>query len=151
MKYDSTNDTLDHIESVRNNIRKCIGQLFIRIENHDKSKLESPEKEIFDEYTPKLRDTTYDSDEYREYLKGMKIGLDHHYANNSHHPEFYGDGIKGMSLIDIVEMLCDWKSASERHTDGDILSSIEKNQKRFGYSDDLKQILINTVKVLEIK
>jgi len=51
-----------------------------------------------------------------------------------------------MSLIDIVEMICDWIAAVERHDDGNIFKSIEINQKRFGYSDDLKNILINTAK-----
>ena len=36
-------------------------------------------------------------------------------------------------------------AAVKRHEDGDILLSIELNQRRFGYSDELKQILINTV------
>jgi len=49
-----------------------------------------------------------------------------------------------MDLLDLVEMLCDWKAATERHKDGDLLRSIEQNQKRFLYSDELKQILINT-------
>jgi hypothetical protein len=40
----------------------------------------------------------------------------------------------------------DWKAATLRHADGDILKSIEINQKRFGYSDDLKEIFKNTVK-----
>lgn len=53
-------------------------------------------------------------------------------------------GLHGMSLLDIIEMLCDWKAATLRHHDGDILRSIEINQKRFGYSDELKQILLNT-------
>ena len=43
-------------------------------------------------------------------------------------------------------MMADWKAASLRHSDGDIYKSIEINQKRFGYSDELKQIFINTVK-----
>jgi hypothetical protein len=53
-----------------------------------------------------------------------------------------------MNLIDLVEMLCDWYAASKRHNDGDIMKSIEINQKRFGFSDDLRQILENTVKDL---
>ena len=61
----------------------------------DNSKLESPEKELFDEYTPKLKDCTYGSDEYKEFLKGLKVALDHHYANNSHHPEHYENGVNG--------------------------------------------------------
>lgn len=31
-----------------------------------------------------------------------------------------------MNLIDIVEMFCDWKAASERQLDGNLLKSIEK-------------------------
>ena len=54
-----------------------------------------------------------------------------------------------MNLIDVLEMIVDWKSSSLRHNDGDIFKSIETNQKRFGYSDELKSILINTAKWLE--
>lgn len=58
-------------------------------------------------------------------------------------------GLHGMSLLDLVEMLCDWKAATLRHADGDIRRSIEINQKRFGYSDELKQIFLNTLPVIE--
>jgi hypothetical protein len=53
--------------------------------------------------------------------------------------------------VDLVEMLMDWWAATKRHADGDIMESIEINQKRFGYSDELKSIFINTVKELENK
>jgi len=114
--------------------------------DHDRSKLQSPEKEIFDEWTPKLKGTTYGSPEYAEMLKKIKPATDHHYSVNSHHPEHFEDGIRGMSLLDIIEMLVDWKAATLRHADGDIMKSIEINQGRFGYSDELKQIFINTIK-----
>ena len=51
--------------------------------------------------------------------------------------------------VQLLEMICDWKASSERHADGDILKSIEINQERFGYSDDLKNILINTATFLK--
>ena len=148
--------TLEHIKEVRAKINHVVYRLGLRADQHDKSKLESPEREIFDEYTPKLRDTTYGSDEYKTYLKEMKVALDHHYANNRHHPEHFKnmqDGgkwepLKHMDLIDIIEMLCDWKAATMRHADGDILKSIEINQRRFKYSNELKAIFINTVKSL---
>lgn len=82
-------------------------------------------------------------------LAEIKPALEHHYANNTHHPEFYPDGIRGMSLLDLVEMLCDWKAATLRHADGDIRKSIEINQSRFKYSDELKQVLLNTLPVIE--
>jgi hypothetical protein len=116
---------------------------------HDQSKLVSPEVEIFDEYTPKLKNSTYGSEEYKSFLAGMKPALEHHYAKNNHHPEHYADGIKGMSLLDLIEMICDWKAATLRHNDGDIRKSIEINQKRFGYSDELKQIFLNTLGIVE--
>jgi len=136
--------TMRHIEAVRNHIGLCIKELLVRAEKHDQSKLESPEKEQFDEFTAKLRGSTYGSPEYKAFLKDMKPTLDHHYANNRHHPEHFKNGIKDMNLIDLLEMLCDWKSSSMRHNDGNILKSIEINQERFGYSEDLRKILENT-------
>ena len=112
---------------------------------HDKSKLEEPEASTFAIYTEKLKGTTYGSDEYKRFLAEMKPALDHHYANNQHHPEYYADGIHGMSLLDLIEMIVDWKAASERHDDGDIRRSVEVNQERFGYDDGLRRILENTV------
>jgi hypothetical protein len=111
---------------------------------HDQDKIHnSIEKALFDAFTPKLKDCTYGSDEYKSFLESLKPALTH-YENNRHHPEHFTNGINGMNLIDVLEMICDWKASSERHADGDILKSIEINQKRFGYSDDLKNILINT-------
>lgn len=56
-----------------------------------------------------------------------------------------------MDLIDLIEMICDWKASSMRHENGDIKKSIEINQKRFNYDDTLKQILLNTINFLENK
>ena len=143
--YDSTPETMKHIHLVQNYLTQSVKLLMERAMLHDQSKLSEPEKSIFDEYAPKLREVIYNSDEYKQYLGEMKKGLDHHYSNNPHHPEFWSDGIPSMSLLDIIEMLCDWKAATMRRADGDIRKSIEMNQSRFGYSDELKSILLNTV------
>ena len=50
-----------------------------------------------------------------------------------------------MNLIDLIEMLLDWKAATLRHENGDIIKSINQNQTRFKYSDEIKQILLNTI------
>lgn len=146
MEYDSTKDTLQHIQKVSQLLNKMVLELMCRMQGHDASKLRAPEKEIFDAYTSKLKGSTYDSDEYRMYLQEMKKGLEHHYEFNHHHPEHYQEGIGGMDLIDLVEMLCDWKAATERHADGNIDTSILKNKERFGMSEQLTKILQNTVK-----
>lgn len=142
-------DTLQHIGRVREFIFRCTDALIIRAADHDKSKTEPPEAEVFDDYCKKLKGLVYGSDEYKAVLKEMKPCVDHHYSLNRHHPEHFPNGIQGMSLIDILEMLCDWRAACERHATGDIRKSVEINQKRFGYSDELKQVLLNTLEVLE--
>ena len=148
MSYDSRADTGSHIYEVQCLFTAIIKYLLHRCINHDRSKLVSPEVEAFDEFTGRLASTTYGSPEYKECLAAMRSALEHHYANNRHHPEHYPNGVKDMTLLDIIEMLPDWKAASLRHNDGNILKSIAHNQNRFGYSDELKQILLNTVQHL---
>lgn len=138
--------THEHILVVQELLGKIILDLTDRSRKHDASKLQNPEKEIFEEYTPKLANSIYGSGEYNSFLVAMNVALKHHYANNPHHPEYYEDGIKGMSLLDLIEMIADWKAATLRHKNGDIYKSIEINQKRFNYSDELKQIFLNTLK-----
>ena len=116
---------------------------------HDNSKLESPEKELFDEFTPKLKGCTYGSEEYKEYLKELKVALDHHYQNNSHHPEHYENGVNGFDLFDLMEMAMDWCAAVERHDDGDIFKSLEINTERFQLSNQIVCILHNTFKRMQ--
>lgn len=140
--------TFRHIERVRNLINLFVVNMLERAEKHDQSKLVSPELEYFAEYTDKLAGLTYGSPEYKSSLAAIKPALDHHYANNSHHPEHYKNGIDDMSLMDIVEMLLDWKASSERHNDGNIHKSIEINGVRFNMSPQLVRILENTAKEL---
>lgn len=147
-KYDSIPDTNKHIARVQVLLELAECKLSERAHVHDRSKLEDPEKSIFDEMTPKLAGSTYGSEEYKGFLAQMKPALDHHYAANSHHPEHYPNGVYGMSLFDVLEMLIDWKAAGERHNDGSIERSLKVNRERFKISDQLHAILENTAKEL---
>jgi Family of unknown function (DUF5662) len=49
-----------------------------------------------------------------------------------------------MTLVDLIEMLADWKAATERRDDGDLAKSLEIQQERFGLSDQVVAILRNT-------
>ena len=142
-------ETYKHIENVRRYIKFFTDRLTTRGIEHDRLKLKSPEVEIFTEYTPKLANVTYDSDEYNDCLKEMDVALQHHYANYRHHPEHFAKGINDMNLIDIVEMLCDWQASSMRQHDGNLLKSIDTNAQRFGINGQLKQIFINTAKLFD--
>jgi len=146
MEYDSKGDTLEHIQKVASLLLDVTHRLMSRAKFHDASKLEEPEKPYFDKWTPKLSGVTYGSDEYREMLAAMKPAIDHHQATNRHHPECYGpENVSGMDLIDIVEMICDWKAATERHNDGDIRRSLEINTERFNLSPSVTRLLENTI------
>ena len=145
----SAESTLQHIDNVKKLLSICIKNLIKQAISHDDSKLEDFEKKYFDQYTQKLRNTEYGSSKYYEYLDKINPALVHHYEVNKHHPEHYKNGIKDMNLLYLLEMLCDWYDSSKRSKNGDILKSIEINQKRFGYSDELKTIFINTVEFLQ--
>lgn len=196
--YDSRPDTLAHIARVAELLDLCQIELNRRGCAHDKSKLEEPEKSTFDACTAKLKAMAYGSPEYAVALADLKPALDHHYANNSHHPEYWpklpestttnmlrasaaemeetakdaigraGQGeinalldfakfsrdtadqmeasVNGMSLFDVMEMLMDWKAATERMKNGgDIRRSLEINTDRFKLSPQLAGILRNTI------
>lgn len=146
--YDSTQDTKDHIARVRSLLIMSAGQLTARGVMHDQSKLQEPEKPLFDKLTPILKDLEYGSPEYKASLAELDVALQHHYANNSHHPQFYKNGIDGMNLFDVIEMFFDWKAATERVKGGDINKSIDINKDRFEMSSQLVSIFKNTVKNL---
>ena len=148
-KMDVVKETLSHMSGVCINIVHVCAILHTRAYHHDDSKLEDEEFDTFAEFTPKLRDSTYDSEEYRGFLKDMKPALDHHYSVNRHHPEHFENGVDDMNLIDIIEMLCDWWAATKRHANGDIMTSIEKNTDRFNLSPQLAKILKNTIELME--
>lgn len=118
---------------------------------HDASKLESPEKEILDKYTPMLKHLTYGSAQYTATLAKMAPMLDHHYSHNkNHHPDLHLNGVSDMSLIDMIEMVSDWSAATTRHLDGNIHKSIEVNNVRFKMGNILAGIFENTVSDFQI-
>jgi hypothetical protein len=120
--YDSTAETLKHSLRVGELMGQAIGELVQRSVQHDLSKTRDPELAVFNEFTPKLKHTTYGSDDYARYLTAMGEGLRHHYAANRHHPEHFQDGINDMTLLDLTltgasgeayELLCEVDD--ERH------------------------------------
>lgn len=149
----------EHMQEVSKYLSLFSCELLKRAVSHDKSKLEEPEKSIFTKHMPLLKDSTFGSEEYKKNLEKMRPALDHHYACNRHHPEFNNincfspldNSIRGMDLIDIVEMLCDWLAATKQHADGNINRSIEIGEKRFGINEQLSQIFRNTIARLKEK
>jgi uncharacterized protein DUF5662 len=155
--YDSRPETRQHIDRVRHFMDESVANLIERAAVHDASKVVEPELSAFDIATPKLAQLEYGSEEYKQSLRDLGPALQHHFEHNDHHPEHYSNGCIGMSLMALIEMLCDWRAASERvkqRADGDtylkqsFAEGLKYNQQRFGYSDELAEILLNTAREL---
>lgn len=146
MQNDSLDDTLDHIGRVREMLKIARDNLAERAKVHDQSKFLEPEKSAFDRLKElSLSGMAYGSPEYKACLEKEKPAIQHHYAHNTHHPEHFENSIQGMSLFDLLEMLIDWKAASERmQGGGSIAKSLEVNQARFAIGTQLQEILKNT-------
>jgi len=137
-----------HIVRVQTIMLKFMRAIYNTSQRHDASKLdEATELPFFEKYAPLLKTCDYGSEQYKKYLKELEPAIELHYRRNRHHPEHFENGISGMNLIDLVEMFSDWLAATEQHKNGDIFKSIEINQKRFGYSDEIKSVLTNTAKI----
>jgi hypothetical protein len=144
--YDSIADTLGHARRVAELMAPVVGELAQRAAVHDASKLEDPEKSAFDAVTPRLAVTQYVTEAYRDGLGELGPALAHHYANNRHHPENRQHGVTTMTLVDLIEMLADWRAATERHEYGSMVYSLRNNAARFNIPDPLMRVLWETAR-----
>lgn len=147
--YDSTVDTKNHIDNVCQAAKYLADAILHAASVHDKSKLEEPEKSVFDRVTPRLKELEYGTEEYKASLADMGEALTHHYANNRHHPEHFEYGVTDMTLVDVVEMFCDWYAAVKRTKNGNLLESIKIKRDAGVISEQLADIFVNTFELVE--
>ncbi len=119
--------------------RICI-MLYKRAIVHDLSKLLEPEASAFAN-APMLKGIEFGSPAYKASTEQLRPCLEHHYANNSHHFQYYEDKFKGMNALDRIEMAADWTASARRTKNGDVYKSLEKQQSRAGYTNSDKQWL----------
>lgn len=142
-------ETMRHILTLRTILSQFCAEFINRGNKHDLSKLQPPEMQFFTINTPKLKNIKYGSPEYAQSMDEMRPGITNHYLYNTHHPEHFAAGIRGMDLFDILEMLADWKASTLRSPSGNIFNSLKHNQERFNISEDLYLILFNTLSRIE--
>jgi len=150
-KNDSASDTLKHRHEVIDKMNDICMRLMQRGVMHDDSKLEPPEKDALDAMDTNMRHLSYGSAEYMDKIKEAGPMLERHRENARHHPEYHGNDFAKMDLLDVVEMLCDWKAATMRHQDGDILKSLEINAKKYDMPEPVRAMLENTIKNMKWK
>ena len=144
MASDFIKDLVQHKQWVAQNMQRAATALFHRAAVHDNSKFSPEEFELYDKVFPELQKYAYGSPELRAVYAQIKPALKHHFSVNRHHPEYHESGIKGMNLIDMLEMVCDWMAASRRSQTG-IDKGLEINKERYGIDDQLFEIIKNTV------
>lgn len=141
--------TWTHIHQIQKLLNIVIKELMRRQLEHDQSKLRPPEVEAFTRMTPILKHLEYGSSKYKESIKQLGPAIDHHYSIYRHHPEHFKNGIDDMNLIDILEMVIDWRAATVRGKNGDIYKSIEIQRDKLKINDQLFNVILNTVDYLE--
>jgi hypothetical protein len=125
---------LHHQKLVSCLLRRVARELEERADKHDLSKFKDDEFGGFVEINCIAREHPYGSQEYRDSLKDNKT-IDLHFSRNRHHPEYHANGVKDMNLIDLLEMVCDWASASMTYGNTKMEDVLEEQRKRFGLSD----------------
>jgi hypothetical protein len=134
-----------HVAMVREYMMKSVANLQDRLLHHDDSKFEEPERSAFEGLNEAIAGIPFGSEEYRVAIKAHLGGaLTHHYENNRHHPNFYENGVEGMSLFDLIEFLCDIRAACDEKRKAVI--DLEANQKFHNISESITQILRNTIR-----
>lgn len=133
-----------HISRVRKHINTFVQLLLKRAINHDKSKLEEPELSWWKEMDKEPR-YPYGSEEYKQKIKRWDKVFKHHYKCNRHHPEHYEYGVSEMTLVDIVEMMCDWLGYKDTITISEALKVCDEQMRRYNIPDGIRQIIFNTL------
>ena len=137
--------TEEHIYNVRKLLNKFADVLKQKGETHDQSKLEEPE--VYGWAAMDLEPHyEYGSYDYYDKIRRFSEVFNHHYRVNSHHPEHFVNPEHEMTLIDMIEMLCDWFAYKQDVPVNEGIKLIKDQCDRFKFSDTIKNLLTNTYK-----
>ncbi|MFA5132907.1 MAG: DUF5662 family protein [Candidatus Paceibacterota bacterium] len=148
IEFEVLTDTLLHIGEVQENLEIFIGELRQRGLAHDRTKLQELEFDAFVSTRPKFKKANYGSPEYQECVDAIKPAIDHHYQLNRHHTAFHQEGINEMNLIDILEMVADWRAAARRSPTQTFEQSLDYAFNKYKIDEQLKGIILHTLKDL---
>jgi len=141
-------DIIQHIAEVQENLAQIRFELEKRGYAHDRTKYLEEEFDAFVETRPKFKNADYGSKEYQACVDQIQPAIDHHYKNNRHHPAYHKNGFADMNLIDILEMLADWKAASRRSNNLSFEESLPIAFEKYSIPKNMQQHIINTLKYL---
>ena len=146
--FDTLLETLRHQSDVRAALSEMRADLDRRGFLHDRTKLEELEFWTFTRTRPKFREAEYGSEEYRQCTEEARPAVEHHYAHNRHHVAFHEDGFAGMNLLDILEMLADWKAAAVRSPGLGLRDSLPRAYEKYGIPENMQRHIEATLEYL---
>lgn len=128
-----------HRKQVGSYLKSIIENIGDRAHAHDISKFMEDELNgfsYFERMDPSLK---YGSPEYKEAFKKIEHHVREaiilHHSRNDHHPEYHNN-VQDMNFLQIIEMVCDWKAASETYSDsGSFMRSVEIGMGKYDFSD----------------
>lgn len=136
----------NHIENVKRRLLRFSQILWERGIQHDKSKLEEPEYSLWCKMDEEPR-FPYGSKEYEEKVSRWRFLFNLHFKKNRHHPEHFKlKDYDDKDLIDLIEMLCDWLGYRDNISYAAASRLVSNQCDRYGFSEELKDILLNTLK-----
>jgi hypothetical protein len=135
-----------HRQRVFNLMSRLSQEVMRRGNDHDESKLGPEELPHYIATIDEFEQHAYGSDGYHKAKESLGPAVLHHYKHNRHHPEHFGGDIGKMNLVDLLEMLADWKSATQNHPEkpGNMAKSISLAVDKYKISPELSRILYNT-------
>jgi hypothetical protein len=140
--------TTIHKFGVARRLLRVAAALAGRAATHDLSKFLPSEARGFSEGLPEMGRVPYGTEAYREAMSQgeLRAAVARHHRRNRHHPEHFDKGVRGMDLVDLVEMLADWAEACHRTPQGGLSHSIEFNSERFNLDWLLARLLDSTAR-----
>lgn len=131
-----------HVRFVQMALDEVSHELDRRGMAHDLSKMLDDEFAGFSRINAAARINKFGSPEYSEAMQRERGTIDLHFSRNPHHAEYYAEhpvaqtnnrGAEGMTFIDIIEMVCDWRGAQQGYNDTrPWLETVELNFKAKG-------------------
>lgn len=141
---ETLNSVLQHKKTVKERLLFLADELYKRAYNHDDSKLQLPELQWLIDMDKEPR-YAYGTPEYFDKMKRWDKFFKSHYKNNRHHPDHFPNGINDMNLADLCEYIVDIISYYKELHVNVALDTVNKQQQRFGFDEQITQILKNTL------
>ena len=133
-----------HIAEFQQAIDTITEKLKTRAKTHDASKLKEPELTQYTEAEEKLEKFKPGSPEYLKIRDKYDIILSKHFTKNPHHPEHFKNGFNDMSILDLLDVLTDWRLDCG---DGDWNKFVDDRRDYYRMDDQVVRIFKNSKKI----